>query len=97
MGRKSWGGREPPFFVYEPYFVGKDVCDCLDIGTDQTRRLDGDEKGVAKCDTLGGEQEVTIINESGLYSLVFSSHLPQAKAFKRHCQVCRRRLNLNFS
>lgn len=40
-------------------------------------------RGVAKCDTLGGAQELTIINESGLYSLILSSKLPTAKKFKR--------------
>lgn len=40
-------------------------------------------RGVTKCDTLGGSQELTVINESGLYSLVLSSKLPTAKKFKR--------------
>ena len=38
-----------------------------------TRRLDGDEKGVSSIHTLGGEQEMTIINESGLYSLILTN------------------------
>jgi len=41
------------------------------------------EKGVTKCDTLGGKQELTVINESGLYSLILGSKLPTAKQFKR--------------
>ena len=42
-----------------------------------------DDKGVTKCNTLGGVQNMTIINESGVYALVFSSKLPKAKEFKR--------------
>ena len=47
------------------------------------KHVDEEDKGVAKYDTLGGSQNLVIINESGLYSLVLSSKLPQAKAFKR--------------
>lgn len=70
----------------EPYFVGKDVADIL--GYSNARKAIGDhvdeeDKGVTKCDTLGGAQELTIINESGLYSLILSSKLPSAKRFKR--------------
>ena len=46
------------------------------------KHVDDDDKGVAKCDTLGGNQKLAIINESGLYSLVLSSKLEQAKLFK---------------
>lgn len=45
--------------------------------------IDADDRGVTKCDTLGGSQELTIINESGLYSLILSSKLPNAKTFKK--------------
>ena len=45
--------------------------------------MDEEDKGVTKCDTLGGVQDITIINESGLYSLVLSSKLPTAKKFRR--------------
>ncbi len=70
----------------EPYFVGKDVASIL--GYANTRKalidhVDEEDKGVTKCDTLGGTQNMTIINESGLYSLILSSKLPQAKEFKR--------------
>ena len=70
----------------QPYFVGKDVAEIL--GDSNTRdalskRVDDEDKGVAKCDTLGGIQELTIINESGFYSLVLSSKLETAKKFKR--------------
>lgn len=70
----------------EPYFVGKDVADIL--GYTNSRKamidhVDEEDKGVTKCDTLGGTQEMTVINESGLYSLILSSKLPTAKQFKR--------------
>lgn len=45
--------------------------------------MDNEAKGVAKCDTLGGMQEFSVINESGLYSLILSSKLHAAKKFKR--------------
>jgi prophage antirepressor-like protein len=69
----------------EPWFVGRDVCDVLSIknSRDALARLDDDEKGVANADTLGGEQEVTIVSEPGVYRLVFTSRRPQAEAFKR--------------
>lgn len=46
-------------------------------------RLDEDEKGVALTDTLGGMQELTVVNEPGLYSLILRSRKPEAKQFKR--------------
>lgn len=69
----------------EPYFVGKDVATIL--GYSNTRdalshHVDDEDKGVAKLDTLGGRQNQTIINESGLYSLILGSKLPTAKEFK---------------
>lgn len=69
----------------EPWFVLTDVCVVLDIANPRnvTARLDDDEKGVATVDTLGGPQEVTIINESGLWSLVLTSRKPSAKRFKK--------------
>lgn len=70
----------------EPYFIGKDVA--VVLGYSNPRKaiidhVDEDDKGVTKCDTLGGIQELTVINESGLYSLILSSKLPTAKKFKR--------------
>lgn len=50
---------------------------------DALSRLDDDEKGVATADTLGGPQEIAIINESGLYSLVLTSRKASAKRFKK--------------
>ena len=67
-------------------FVGKDVATALgysNVRDALSKHVDSEDKGVAKCDTLGGAQKVTLINESGLYSLILSSKLPQAKAFKR--------------
>lgn len=45
--------------------------------------LDADEKGIHSVDTLGGQQRITISNESGLYSLILHSRKPEAKAFKK--------------
>ena len=69
----------------EPWFVAKDVCECLEIknSRDALSRLDDDEKGVVLTDTLGGKQEMTTINEYGLYSLVLGSRKKEAKDFKR--------------
>lgn len=49
----------------------------------QIRLWDEEDKGVANCDSLGERQKTTIINESGLYSLILSSKLPRAREFKR--------------
>lgn len=70
----------------EPYFVGKDVAEILGYTNPRQalkNHVDEDDKGVSKCDTPGGKQDLVIINESGMYSLVLSSKLPQAKEFKR--------------
>jgi len=69
----------------EPYFVGRDVAKALgysNVHDALNKHVDKEDKGVAKCDTLGGTQDITVINESGVYSLVFSSKLPRAKEFK---------------
>lgn len=68
------------------YFVGKDVAEILGYANPRKALIDHvdlEDKGVTKCDTPGGVQDVTTINESGLYSLVLSSKLPSAKRFKR--------------
>ena len=70
----------------EPYFVGKDVAVALGYKEPQKavrERVAPEDRGVSKMDTPGGKQEMAIINESGLYSLILSSKLPSAKAFKR--------------
>ena len=71
--------------VGDPWFVASDVCEALTIGNsrDAVGRLDDDEKGVGTIDTLGGKQDVSIINESGLYSLIMTSRKPEAKRFKK--------------
>ena len=69
-----------------PWFVAKDVCECLDINNSRQAlaRLDSDEKNsVILNDGTPGTPEKGIVNEYGLYSLVLSSRKPSAKAFKR--------------
>lgn len=69
----------------EPWFVAKDVCDVLDHSNSRRAldALDNDEKGVTKVYTLGGQQSVNIVSESGLYALVMRSNKPEAKAFRK--------------
>lgn len=70
----------------EPWFVGKDVAEVLgysDTAQAIRKHTDTEEKGVVEMTTPGGRQPITIINESGLYSLILSSKLPTAKKFKR--------------
>lgn len=67
------------------WFVGKDVAAALGYSNPRKALADhaeGEDKGVTKCYTPGGAQEMTIINESGVYSLIFASKLPDAKEFK---------------
>ena len=69
-----------------PWFVAKDVCECLDINNSRQAlaRLDSDEKNsVILNDGTPGNPEKGIVNEYGVYSLVLSSRKPSAKAFKR--------------
>lgn len=70
----------------EFWLVGKDVASVLGYSNPRKAladHVDEEDKGVTKCDTLGGTQDMTVINESGLYSLVLSSKLPSAKKFRR--------------
>ena len=70
----------------ETYFVGKDVASALgyrNAPKAMADHVDDEDKGITKCYTLGGNQEMTVINESGLYSLILSSKLESAKRFKR--------------
>ena len=70
----------------EIYFVGKDVAEALGYANPKStisKKIDNEDKGVSKMATPSGTQEMTIINESGLYSLVLSSKIPSAKKFKR--------------
>lgn len=69
----------------EVWFVGKDVANILGYSSPRdaiNKHVDEEDKGVAKCDTLGGVQKFTTINESGVYALVFGSKLQSAKKFK---------------
>lgn len=69
----------------EPWFVAKDVCSVLDYrsANDMTRNLDDEEKDADIVQTNGGQQKLTIINESGLYTAILKSRKPEAKAFKK--------------
>ena len=69
----------------EPWFVAKDVCGILSLANPRSSMalLDADEKGVHTMDTPSGEQEMTVVSEAGLYSLILRSRKSEAKAFKR--------------
>lgn len=69
----------------EPWFVGKDIA--LSLGYTNPQKavrdhVDLEDRGVNEMDTPSGRQELTFINESGLYALIFGSKLPNAKKFK---------------
>lgn len=72
----------------EPWFVGKDVTRALGYGEGKslnnaiTKHVSGEDKGVTEMMTPGGKQNATIINESGLYALIFGSKLESAQRFK---------------
>lgn len=69
----------------EPWWVLKDVCIPLELSSPHkvAARLDDDEKGRSLIPTLGGSQQLTVINESGLYAVILRSDKPQAKAFRK--------------
>ncbi len=67
----------------EQWYIASDVTNAIGIDRTQTRRLDDDEKGVCSIHTPSGDQEMLVINESGLYSLILRSRKPEAKRFKR--------------
>lgn len=69
----------------EIWFLAKDLAKCLDISdvSSSTRDFDEDEKGKHTMQTLGGEQKVTVLSESGMYRLVLKSRKSEAKKFKR--------------
>lgn len=69
----------------DPWFVASDVCIALEISNvgNVIARLDLDEKGIRRMDTLGGMQDISIVNESGLYRLIFRSNKPEAKRFQK--------------
>ena len=68
-----------------PWWLAKDVAEILGyrMASDMTRNLDDDEKGTHFMRTPGGEQEVSIINESGLYAAILRSNKPEAREFRR--------------
>ena len=70
----------------EPWFVGRDIATVLGYSNPPKAvrtHVDEEDKGVNEMDTPGGKQKIIVINESGLYSLILSSKLPNAKKFKR--------------
>jgi len=69
----------------EPWWIAKDVAVVLELGNmhSSLALLDEDEKGVHSVETPGGAQQLGIVSEPGLYSLILRSRKPQAKAFKR--------------
>jgi prophage antirepressor-like protein len=69
----------------QPWWVAKDVCDVLEHSNSRKaiELLDDDEKGVSKVYTLGGMQDMTVVSESGLYTLIIRSNKPEAKKFRK--------------
>ena len=70
----------------EPWFVGKDVCNILGYSNSRDaliKHVDEDDKWVSQNATFESPRGLTVINESGLYSLILRSKLPEAKQFKR--------------
>lgn len=79
----------------EPYFVGRDICEIFG-DTNYRRsleRLDEDEKGVSQIDTPGGKQNMTIVNESGLYSLLFYMQPQKAKGVSQNDTLINERIS----
>jgi len=70
----------------EPWFVLNDVCQVLDLGSSHkvAERLDEDDRNlIPVTDSLGRQQETTVINESGLYAVILRSDKPEAKPFRK--------------
>lgn len=69
----------------EPWFVLADLCQILDITNPRqvAQRLDSDQKGIYPIDTLGGIQNITVVNEAGLYDVIFRSDKPLPRPFRR--------------
>lgn len=69
----------------EPWFVASDIAKTLGYrdAYNMTRRLDPDDKGTRSASTPGGIQELTVINESGLYTAILGSEVEDARKFKR--------------
>ncbi|MCW4388787.1 phage antirepressor [Limosilactobacillus oris] len=69
----------------EPYFVGKDVAEILGYANNRdalVKHVDDEDKQTSQIATAGQKRSMTVINESGLYSLILGSKLPQAREFK---------------
>ena len=66
-----------------PWFVAADLLEIMSLDRKALERVDADDKGVSQIHTPGGKQNMTTVNESGMYSLVLSSVKPEAKAFKK--------------
>ena len=68
----------------EPWFVASDIAKALGyrMASDLTRRLEDEDKGTHKVSTLSGTQEMSVLNESGIYAAILGSNLPNAKKFK---------------
>lgn len=69
----------------EPWFVASDIAKALGYvdATHMTRRLDDDEKGLRSVETPGGEQQMAVITEAGMYSAILGSKVVGARRFKR--------------
>ena len=70
----------------EPWFIGKDVAEALGYEASRnaiTKHVDDEDKLTHQLSASGQNRNMTVINESGLYSLILSSKLPTAKKFKR--------------
>jgi prophage antirepressor-like protein len=69
----------------EPRWIARDVCAILGLGnvTEALRNLDEDERDSVILNTPGGPQEMTVISEPGLYSLILRSRKPEARQFRR--------------
>jgi anti-repressor protein len=69
----------------EPWFILADICRVLEIGNSSqaASRLDDDERGITTSDTPSGVQQMIVINESGLYSLILTSRKEAAKRFRK--------------
>ena len=73
------------FIQEEPWWVAKDVCAVLGIvnSREVMNRLDDDERAYGFFDTPGGKQKITVVNEHGLYEIMFRSNKPEAVEFRR--------------
>jgi prophage antirepressor-like protein len=69
----------------DPWWVARDVCEALEIQwrSDALDPLEADERGYAKTASLGGDQKMIVVNEAGLYRLIFRSRTRKAKTFQR--------------